>query len=359
MTPQGTAPATPPASAREPGDGMLLDVENLTVEYKTPKGPLRAVDDVSFAVAPGEAVGVVGESGCGKSTVMKALLRLLPQGGRIVGGHIRFRGDDVVTMDEVRLRSVRWRQMALITQSAINALNPVYRVGDQIAEVLVVHTGMGKREALERAATLFRWVGLDPKRLTSYPHQLSGGMRQRVMIAMALALEPELVIADEPTTALDVVVQHRILRRLSRLQRELGMAIVFVTHDVSIVAEVCDRALVMYAGKIVEMGSTRQIFKEAHHPYTLGLLNAFPTVRADIPHLISIPGYPPDLTQPPVGCRFAPRCPFATDTCREAAPAMHAVGPGHFSACHYPERAEEFRRAAAQRAVWEEVATGG
>ena len=332
----------------------LLEVSDLRVEYQLPGGSLRAVESVSFALEKGETMGIVGESGCGKSTLMKALLKLLPANARVTGGSIRFKGQDLVPLRDDEMRRLRWKEIAYVPQSALNALNPVYRIGDQIAEAIVVHQGKSRKEAWERAKMLFNWVGLEAKRLHAYPHQLSGGMRQRSMIAMALALEPELLVADEPTTALDVVVQDRILRRLMLLQRQLHLSLVLVTHDISVVAKVCDRALVMYAGRVAELGSTRQIFKAPFHPYTIGLLNAFPNVKTEARELISIPGYPPDLSKPVQGCAFAPRCPFAVEVCHQVAPAPVEVEPGHVAACHRLDHAEAFRDAGRHRRTWEQ-----
>lgn len=332
----------------------LLDVADLRVEYQLQSGTLRAVEAVSFALAKGETMGIVGESGCGKSTLMKALLRLLPANARLSGGAIRFKGQDLVPIGDDEMRRLRWKDIAYVPQSALNALNPVYRIGDQIAEAIMVHRGASRKEAWERAKTLFNWVGLEAKRLSAYPHQLSGGMRQRSMIAMALALEPELLVADEPTTALDVVVQDRILQRLLMLQRQLELSLVLVTHDISVVAKVCGRALVMYAGRVAELGSTRQIFKSPFHPYTIGLLNAFPNVKTQARELISIPGYPPDLSKPVAGCAFAPRCPFAVEQCHHVAPVPVEVEPGHVAACHRLDQAEAFREAGRRRSTWEQ-----
>jgi len=331
----------------------LLEVDALQVEYRLADGTMQALDRVSFALEEGEAMGVIGESGCGKSTLMKALLRLLPDNGRISEGSVLFRGRDLGRMGDAELARLRWNEMALIPQSSMNALNPVYRVGDQIVEVLTVKGGLGRREAWERAGELYRMVGLEEKRLHDYPHQLSGGMRQRSMIAMALALNPSLVIADEPTTALDVVVQDRILQQLAALQERRKMALLFVTHDIAVVAGLCQRALVMYAGQVVEIGAIRQLFKRPAHPYTMGLLAASPTVRERTPQLIAIPGYPPDLRKPPAGCRFAPRCPFADEHCRRTAPPTSEVEPGHLAACHFPVPVETMRELSARRATWE------
>ncbi len=274
---------------------MLLDVRDLKTYYKTPRGHVRAVDGVSFSVQAGESLGLVGESGCGKTTVVKSLIRVLGQNAQTVGGQILYKGRDLVTMPPAELNKVRWREIAYVAQSAMNALNPVYRVGDQIVETLRTHTRYVQAEAREKAAELFAMVGLERKRLADFPHQLSGGMRQRVVIAMALALDPALVIADEPTTALDVVVQDGILKQLRHIREQMGNSMILVTHDISVVAELCQRMAVMYAGQLAEIGTTRALFHRPYHPYTMGLLNAFPTLESAAGELIAIPGAPPDL----------------------------------------------------------------
>jgi oligopeptide/dipeptide ABC transporter ATP-binding protein len=330
----------------------MLAVRDLRVVYETRQGPVRAVDGVSFDIGDGEHFGLVGESGCGKTTLAKSLLRLLPSNGRISNGEIRFRGDDVVTMDDETLRRLRWREIAMIPQSAMGALDPVYRVGDQLAEAILVHERTTSAEALDRARAMFDAVGLDPRRIGDYPHQFSGGMRQRALIAMALLLNPSLIIADEPTTALDVIVKDQILEQIDRLQRRSRRSMLLVTHDISVVSENCDRVAVMYAGRIMEVAPVEALFATPHHPYTLGLQNAFPTLAGELRDLVAIPGSPPSLIAPPPGCPFHPRCPFAESRCRDTRPPLSAVGPGHFSACHFPERAAEFRDRAANPATW-------
>ncbi len=333
----------------------LLDVRDLAIHYRTGAGPVQAVDGIDFTIAPGEALGLVGESGCGKTTAAKAMLKLLPPNGEIPRGAIDFAGRDLVPLQGEDMRRVRWKEIAWISQAAMNALDPVYRVGDQILEAMQAHIQIDKAEGWAQAEDLFRAVGLDPSRLRAYPHEMSGGMKQRAVIAMAMALQPQLLIADEPTTALDVVTQAQILSRLARLRRERGMALMFITHDISVVVQTCDRVAVMYGGKIMETGPVRQVFGQPFHPYTMGLTNAFPTLEGAQRELISIPGTPPNLLNPPQGCRFAERCPFATDRCRAEDPAQHRVGEGRFAACHYPDRVEEFRRVAATNDAWAEV----
>jgi len=335
----------------------LLDIRDLKVEYRIAVGTIHAVDGVSIAIAPGETLGLVGESGCGKTTVGRAIVKVMPANAAIAGGQILYRGRDLVPLSYEDMRAVRWREIAVVPQSAMNALNPVYRVGRQIEEVVIEHAKVDRRTARLRAETLFRLVKIDPQRLDHYPHQFSGGMRQRALVAMALAADPSLLIADEPTTALDVVTQDRIFGRLRAIRRELGAAMLLITHDMGLVAENCDRVAVMYAGRVVEMGETRTLFGAPVHPYTLGLKNAFPsTARPKNETLISIPGSPPVLINPPRGCRFAPRCPFATALCREEDPTPRAVAPGHMAACHHLDQAPAMRAEAARSEAWSQAA---
>ncbi|MCI2394819.1 ABC transporter ATP-binding protein [Aliiroseovarius sediminis] len=333
----------------------MLDVADLAIHYETGDGPVKAVDGIDFFIRPGEALGLVGESGCGKTTAAKAMLKLLPPNGAIAKGRIDVDGRDLVPLDGEDIRKVRWNEIAWISQAAMNALDPVYRVGDQIVEAMQAHIDINKAEAMEHAAGLFRAVGIDPSRLQAFPHEMSGGMKQRAVIAMAMALEPKLVIADEPTTALDVVTQAQILSRLAKLRKDRGMSLLFITHDISVVVQTCDRVAVMYGGKIMETGPVREVFGAPFHPYTMGLTNAFPTLEGAQKELISIPGSPPNLLHPPAGCRFAERCPFATDMCRSDVPPLHVVGPDRSASCHYPEKVEEFRKVAARNSTWEEV----
>ncbi len=313
---------------------VILDVEGLKTYFYTSKGIVKAVDNVSFKLGRGEVLGIAGESGCGKSTLGFSLIRLVPPPGRIVGGRINFMGEDILKMPEEEFRTkVRWKGISMVFQGAMNALNPVYTVGSQIAEVLMLHKGLSKKEALEEAANLLKMVGLDPRRIRSYPHELSGGMKQRVVIAMALALRPALVIADEPTTALDVVVQAQIMNLLKSLQRELKMSIILITHDMSLIAEIADKVAIMYAGKIVEIGSSDRVFNNPLHPYTRALINSIPSLRKELKKLEFIPGVPPDLIQPPPGCRFHPRCKYVFEPCNREEPPMVEVEPGHFVSC--------------------------
>lgn len=332
---------------------MLLKLKNLKTYYRMNNKIIKAVDGVSFDLKSGENLGLVGESGCGKTTTAKSINRILPSNGGIVGGEINFQGRDLAKLSEAELNKVRWREIAMVTQSAMNALNPVYKIGEQMVEAFQTHIKISKEEALDRSAHLFSLVGLEKSRLNDYPHQLSGGMKQRVVIAMAMALDPPLIIADEPTTALDVVVQDGILKQFVYLQNKINSSIILVTHDISVVAELCQRTAVMYAGKIMEQGSTREIFKDAYHPYTLGLINAFPTLEAAKEDLISIPGSPPNLARDLNGCRFKARCPFATELCEED-PEIKEVAEQHLVACHYPNKVKEFREKAALPATWDQ-----
>ena len=312
----------------------LLRVENLKVYYYTMRGVVRAVDGVSFSLGRGEVMGLAGESGCGKSTLAYSLMKLVPPPGRIVGGRILFDGEDLVSMREHEVRRrIRWRRISMVFQGAMNALNPMYPVWFQIAEPLMYHLGMPKQKAYERAVELLSMVGLDESVARRYPHELSGGQKQRVVIAMALALEPDLVLADEPTTALDVVVQAQVLNLLKRLVRERGSSLIIISHDLSVIAELADRVAVMYAGKIVEQGPSEAVYESPGHPYTQALLKAIPRLSAERTKLSYIPGQPPDLRSPPPGCRFHPRCPYASDRCRRQEPPLVEVERGHYVAC--------------------------
>lgn len=330
----------------------LLQVAGLSTQYDTARGPSQALSDVSISIGERENLGIIGESGCGKSTLLKAIMGVMPPNARITRGAISFRGTDLVTADADDVRRVRWAGISMITQSALNALDPVIRVGDQIAEAIMAHRPVDRAEAIRQAGELLRMVDVDPRRVRDYPHQFSGGMRQRAIIAMALALQPPLVLADEPTTALDVIVQDQIFQRLRRLQAELGFSLALVTHDLGLVIENCDNVAVMYAGMVVEKGATRDVVRNPAHPYTLGLKNALPRLgRREEP--ITIPGVPPDLTKAASGCRFAPRCPFVLPQCRTEAPPMVDLGAGRSSRCHRVADMPELAVLAARRDVWE------
>ncbi len=313
-----------------------LTVEGLAMHYLTRQGTVRAVDGVSFGLEPGGSMGLVGESGCGKSSIALSLMNLLPDNGRLVSGRVMLGDEDLLAMEGSEVRDFRWRRVAMVFQAAMNAMDPVYRVGDQIVEAIQNH-GLETRKdaARERVAALFDVVGLARPVMTRFPHELSGGMRQRAMIAMALSCEPDMIIADEPTTALDVIVQDRILRELKRIQQELGMSMLYITHDIAVVAEVTERTGVMYAGQLVELGDTDQLFRQAMHPYTKALLSSFPSVVGEKRPLETLAGDPPNLIQPPPGCRFHPRCPLATDICRTVAPPQVELAGG-WAACWHP-----------------------
>ena len=313
----------------------ILDIQSLKTYYSTLKGDVKAVDDVKLMMEKGEALGLVGESGCGKTTLALAIMRLLPWNGRIVVGKIMVDGVDIVEMDEkIYTRDYRWKRMSYVFQGAMNALNPVFRVGDQIAEAILVHDSVEKKEAMGRARELFGLVGIDPERVDSYPHELSGGMKQRAMIAMALACNPDFVIADEPTTALDVIVQAQVLNMIRNLKEELDLSMMLITHDLSVVAQTCTTVAIMYAGKIVEHADIETIFTNPVHPYTKALISAFPSIREERRELNSISGVPPNLLNPPEGCRFHPRCPFRMEICKREEPEYEGLERKHFVACH-------------------------
>lgn len=314
-------------------DQPLLELNDLRVVYLTKRGPVKAVDGVSLTINVGEVVGLAGESGSGKSTIAHAILRILHPPALITGGQALFSGRDILEMDEVELEEFRWRNVAIVFQSAMNSLNPVMRVRDQLLDVML-HHGLTKVEANDRAIRLFDLVGIDPQRLDAYPHQLSGGMRQRVVIAIALALNPPVLIMDEPTTALDVVVQKDILRQIATLKEDLGFSILFITHDLSLLVEFSTHIAIMYAGEIVEKAPARELFDNPQHPYTLGLMNSFPSISGEKHKLTGIPGSPPDLVAPPSGCRFHPRCPKVMSICSQAEPVTKTMSANHTVACH-------------------------
>jgi oligopeptide/dipeptide ABC transporter ATP-binding protein len=318
--------------------GPVLEVRDLTVEFDSPAGPLRAVDGVSFDLRRGETLGLVGESGCGKTTTILGLLRLLPPGGRIVNGSVRYGDDDLVALSEGEMRHVRWSRLSLIFQGAMNALNPVRPVGDQVAEAIRVHEpGIGRRAAAARAGELLERVGIGRNRYGDYPHSYSGGMRQRAMIALALACKPDVVMADEPTTALDVMIQAQILELLSELGREMGMSVILVTHDLGVVAQTCDRVVVMYGGRVAEEADTSRLFADPQHPYTQRLLASFPDVSNPDRRLRGIPGSPPHLDAMPPGCPFAPRCPHVFDRCNLEVPPPFDLRDGRRASCFLVE----------------------
>ncbi|QZP37689.1 ABC transporter ATP-binding protein [Halobaculum magnesiiphilum] len=375
----------------------LLEVNDLSIRYAVDDGSsVHASDDVSFSVEPGETYGLVGESGCGKTTLAKSLVHLLDDNGYIEEGEVWFdttlpqwadeNGDpkqsviddpdkpvredgktNLAELDDKQIRDIRWRDIAIIPQSAMNALNPVYKVGDQIVEAILRHEPeTTAEEAHERARDLLERVGIEPDRADDYAHQFSGGMKQRAVIAMAMACSPDLLIADEPTTALDVIIQDRILEELEALQEEFGVSILVISHDISVMAEICDRMAVMYGGKVMESGRTEDIFGETANPYTLGLKNSFPTITSTDQDLVSIPGTPPTLRDPDEGCRFRDRCPFAVEECHAAHPPMYDVAAAdedgrtveatdrraHATACYRIDDLEQLRTDALNESTW-------
>jgi oligopeptide transport system ATP-binding protein len=323
-------------SQREVTPPDLLRVQGLTTRFFTEDGVVHAVENVSFSVRPGEVLGVVGESGCGKSVTGLSIMRLLPDPpGRIVSGAIEFQGEDLLRLNDDEMRAIRGNKIAMIFQDPMTSFNPVLTIGRQIGEVLELHEGLRPAQAKERAIELLRMVGIPTpeRRVRDYPHQYSGGMRQRAMIAMALACKPALIIADEPTTGLDVTIQAQILDLLRLLQRETGAAIIMITHDMGVVAGMCDRAIVMYGGRVVEEANIFDLFADPRHPYTIALLGAVPRTDQVRDRLIPISGLPPDLISPRPGCAFAPRCAFAYDDCWSKTPRLFTVGEGHTVAC--------------------------
>jgi len=315
----------------------LLSVRGLKTRFNTREGSLLAVDDVSFDVARGEVLGLVGESGCGKSVTALSIMRILPDPpGRVVGGEIFFEGADLLKLPERDMRKIRGERISMVFQEPMTSLNPVFTIGDQVSESLVVHKGITKEKALVRSAELLDLVGLpEPKRqLASYPHQLSGGMRQRVMIAMAISCDPALIIADEPTTALDVTIQAQILELLDDIRKRFNTAVILITHDLGIIAQMADRVCVMYAGRIVESAKTDDIFYDTRHPYTEGLLASLPRPGEKLRRLKAIPGMVPRLGDLPDGCKFLPRCPYAKPEYGEKEPELKEVAPGHFARCY-------------------------
>jgi oligopeptide/dipeptide ABC transporter ATP-binding protein len=324
----------------------LIEVKNLRTSFFTPEGEVRAVDGVTFEIGEGKTLGLVGESGCGKSVTSLSIMRLVPSPpGRIVGGEILYRGRDLLKLSNEEMRKMRGNEISMIFQEPMTSLNPVFTVGNQIGEAIRLHQGLGKKETRAKTIEMLRLVkiGDAESRVDAYPHQLSGGMRQRVMIAMALSCNPSLLIADEPTTALDVTIQAQILELMKELQQKMGMALLLITHDLGVVAERADQVAIMYAGKIVERASARAIFARPFHPYTVGLLNSLPGTGAKKKkRLDAIPGVVPSLLQLPNGCRFRDRCPKAQTVCAETEPPLVEKEPGHFVACYLPENSEPF-----------------
>ncbi len=317
---------------------VLLEVKDLAIEYTTQKGTVRAVEGVSFNLDQGEALGLAGESGCGKTTTALSIMRLLPYNGKVVRGQILFNGRDLVRVSESRIQRIRWKDISIVFQGAMNSLNPVRRIGQQIAEPIILHEDVDDEVAMKRVEELLSLVGIHRDRIRDYPHEFSGGMRQRVMIAMALACNPKIVIADEPVTALDVMIQAQIIELLERLRRELNLSMILISHDLSVMADTCDQVAIMYAGKVAEVGRTLDLFTEPKHPYTQGLIAAFPDIRGGRTMPNAVPGDVPSLINPPSGCVFHPRCMHAFARCADAEPGLAEVTPGRRVACFlYPE----------------------
>jgi peptide/nickel transport system ATP-binding protein len=311
----------------------LLSIQDLKVHYFTRKGAVRAVDGVSFDLEQDQTLGLIGESGCGKSTMVSALMRFITPPGRVVSGKIVFKDRDIVTISDEEMRKLRGKEIAMVFQAAQNALNPVLTIGKQIVEEIIEHENVTKEEAWDRAKNQLELVGLDGNRIKSYPHEFSGGMKQRVMIAIATACDPELLILDEPVTGLDVIVQRQLLVLITNLRAKISLPIIFITHDLSVITETCDNVAVMYAGKIVEEASTIELYQEPLHPYSQLLISSYPSIKGAKKTLKSIPGAPPDLVELPAGCSFHPRCPYAMDVCRKEEPRLR-IKNGHRVACH-------------------------
>ena len=317
------------------GNQLLLEVRNLRTYFFVDKVVIEAVDDVSFSVSEGDTLGIVGESGCGKSVTCLSIIRLIQNPGRVVGGEILLEGDNLLKKTNREMRRIRGSRISMIFQEPMTSLNPVFTVGDQIMEAIILHHKLGRREARRKTIEMLKTVGLasPERRIDEYPHQMSGGMKQRIMIAMALSCNSKLLIADEPTTALDVTIQSQILNLIKRLQEELGMAVILITHNLGVVAEVVNKVIVMYAGKIVEVAGTQTLFQNPRHPYTIGLLDSIPKLNEDRDRLRVIEGTVPDLFNIPTGCRFHPRCPYVKDICMKTEPELVEVGPGHQVRC--------------------------
>lgn len=313
----------------------VLEVKNLKTYFFTPFGTVNAVDDVSFAMKRGQSLGLVGESGCGKTTLAYSIMRLIPLPGKIVGGEILLNGENILDLDEKAFKKYRWKELAMIFQGAMAAFNPLFKIGNQISEAMIYHMDITQKGAMERAGELLELVGIDKDRVNNYPWELSGGMRQRAMIAMALAANPTILVADEPTTALDVIVSGQIMDLIKNIREKLDLTMLLITHDISVVAQTCDEVAVMYAGKLVEKALVSEIFKNSYHPYTTALIEAFPSIKGPNRDLMGIPGNPLDLMNPPDGCRFAERCLFAKENCFHDDPILTEVKENHLVACHY------------------------
>ena len=324
-----------PQSSNAPDSAPVLEVDGLVMHYETEQGFVSAVENVTFSLNHGQALGLVGESGCGKTSVAMSLLRLQAENARFLSGEIRLNGKDLLGVSEAEMRHHRWNDISMVFQGAMNAWNPVYRVGDQIQEAMDLHYDppLTKAESWQKMGETFELVGLDPSMLERYPHEFSGGMRQRAVIAMALSCNPQIIIADEPTTALDVIVQDQILKEMKKIQADLGMSIIYISHDIAVIAEVTDTIGVMYAGKLVELGPTDEVFARPKHPYAYLLLSSTPSVTGPRRKLAPLEGEPPNLLNPPSGCRFHPRCPFMTQQCVDEEPPLSEISDGHKVAC--------------------------
>jgi peptide/nickel transport system ATP-binding protein len=330
----------------------LLTIENLKIIYRTANGNVTGNEEVSFSVEPGKSFGLVGESGCGKSTLLKSVINVLPENAFIAEGKVWLKDRELTALTEVEMSRIRWKEISMITQSAMNALDPVYTVGYQVVEAVRAHSKLDHRAARKQVEEMFEMVGIDTERFSEYPHQYSGGMRQRAIIAMSLILKPLLVIADEPTTSLDVIVQDQIFKNIKKMQTEIGFSLLLVTHDIALVIENCEDIAVMYGGRIMEIGPMQALIKDTFHPYTMGLKNAFPNIRDRNSELISIPGVPPSLVGELKGCRFFSRCPFATDICREETPFLSNIGVDHLAACHHLDQVDQMRTRAVDPHTW-------
>ena len=312
----------------------LLNIKDLTIHFQTEEGDVRAVNGISLSVEPGKTLGLVGETGAGKTTTALGILRLVPEPGKILGGSIEYKGRDILRMSEKEVQDLRGNEISMIFQDPMTALNPTMRVGEQVAEVIRLHEGCSKAAAIKRSVEMLEMVGIRAERSTDYPHQFSGGMKQRVVIAMALACKPKLLLADEPTTALDVTIQAQVLEMMRDLKNRLGTSMLLITHDLGIVAETCDKVAIMYAGEIVEYGDIYQVFENVLHPYTIGLFGSLPSLDKEVRRLSPIEGLMPDPSDLPDGCAFHPRCPYVTERCLQEKPAYRQAEPGHFVRCH-------------------------
>ncbi len=315
----------------------VLEVKGIKTRYFTPSGQVKAVENVSFSLRKGETLGIAGESGCGKTTLAMSILRLLQPPHKVVEGSVEYKGVDLLKVSEKEFQNYRWDEISLVLQQSMNALNPMLRISEQMIEPIMIKKSMKKQEALERAKDLFRMVGVEPSRITNFPHEFSGGMKQRALIALSMISNPEIIVLDEPTTALDVVVQHMILKLIDDITKEFGLSVIWITHDLAVLSEMCDRVIIMYAGRVMEAGTSEEVILDPKHPYTMGLLHSFPTIDQTDKKLESIPGTPPDLIDPPPGCPFHPRCSYATEICKQDRPKNEEI-PGRPNSqieCHH------------------------